>query len=133
ARVGRLFSTFQTVAPTASIVGGGPFPSSSPLVLLPELAPFPNVVPGVLPVQLPMGTTRVLPPGSYGPLAVGQNASLILRGLSSGSGAGAYAVESLRLGFNAQVIADNPVVMNVAERIAVGGLGRIGPSSATGL
>jgi hypothetical protein len=133
AHVGRLFSNVPNVRPTAVIAQGGPFGFTPPLFVLSGLPPFPSFLPGNTPVQVGLGGTLVLQPGSYGNVVVGQNGTLILHGLTSGKGAGVYEINALRTGFNAQVVADNPVVMNIFDRIAMNGLGRLGPAPATGL
>ncbi len=133
AHVGRLFSNVPSIRPGAVIAGGGPFTFAPPLQVLSGLPTFPSFLPGTSAVQVGLGATLVLPPGSYGTVVVGPNGRLILRGLTAGTGAGTYHVRTLRTGFNAQIVADNPVVIDVFDRIVVNGLGRLGPSPATRL
>jgi hypothetical protein len=70
----------------------------------------------------------VLGPGLYGTITVGVNATLVLRGLSPGSGVGRYGVAAVKIGTHASLFADNPVVLNVQGRFSVGGNSAVAPS-----
>ena len=133
AHVGALFANTASVSANAQLVGGGPFPVTLPLPLLDGLPPFPSFAGGTTPVVVPAGATLVLPPGRYGKVVVGQGATLFLRGLGAGSGAGTYLVGSLRVGFQGQVVADNPVVLDVFDKLVISGLGSLAPAPTTHL
>src|SRR5262249_16186020 len=101
--------------------------------LLDGLPPFPTFAPGNAPVTVPAGATLVLAPGIYGKVVVGQGATLALSGLGAGSGAGTYFVQSLRVRFPRQVLASNPVVLDVLEKVVISGAGTLAPAPNTKL
>jgi len=133
ARVGRLFARDAKVKLGAVVVNGGPFPFTLPLAAADDLMPFPAATPGSTLVVVPGGQTVVLAPGAYGDVLVDQDGTLVLRGLSPGSGAGLYEIEAVRVGFAGHVVAHNPVVVDVGDRFVLGGVADFGPSPATGL
>jgi hypothetical protein len=132
-RVGRLFAREATIKPGAVVTNGGPFQFTLPLVAPSTLPPFPPAAPGSTQVTVATGQTVVLAPGAYGGVLLDQDATLVLRGLTPGSGAGLYELQSLRVGFNAHVIAHNPVVLNVSDRFVLGGAADVGPSPVASL
>jgi slime mold repeat-containing protein len=133
ARLGRLFANAAAVPPGTVAARGGPFRFTLPLNVLAALPSFPSLIAGTNPVGVPALGTLVLEPGSYGTVTVGQGATLVLRGLSPGSGAGSYHIQSLRLGSNAQLIAYNPVVIEVVDRVLLGRAARLGPSTVVSM
>ena len=133
ARVGRLFANMTTLPPDASTARGGPFRFTPPLAVLDALPSFPPFTAGTNPIGVPALGTLVLQPGSYGTVVVGQGGTLVLRGLSPGSGAGTYHIQSLRLGASARAIAYNPVVIDVVDRVLLGRSARLGPSTVVNM
>ncbi len=133
ASIGALFANTASVSDNAILVGGGPFPVTVPLPLLDGLPPFPTFAPGSTPVTVPAGATVILAPGIYGKVVVGQGGTLALSGLGAGSGAGTYFVQSLRVGFQGQVLASNPVVLDVFDKVVISGLGTLAPAPNTKL
>jgi hypothetical protein len=124
--VGRLF-TNTFIDGGATITGGGPLSVSLPLALTGSLPPFPTATPGPTAIEVLEGTTLVLAPGAYDLVRVRTGGTLILQGLSNG-GAGVYELRVLSLSFDSNLLADNPVVLNVADRLAVSGQSFLGPS-----
>ena len=127
ANVGRLFSNEPLLKDGSSINSGGPFPVTLPITF-PNLPAFPSAVAGTQAVEVAAGDTVVLGPGLYGSVSVGVNATLVLRGLSAGSGVGRYGVASVKIGTHASLLADNPVILNVAGRFSAGGSSTVAPS-----
>jgi hypothetical protein len=128
ARVGRLFANAVRDA-GAIILDGGPFAVTLPLSLVATLPPFPAVAADPAnPITVPAGATVVLPPGAYGDVKVETLGTLVLRGLDAGGGAGTYHVTKLTVGFQGQMLADNPVVVNTAEKFTVLAHTFVGPA-----
>ena len=127
ANVGRLFSNDPLLTNGSSINSGGPFQVTLPITF-PNLPAVPTVVAGTQAVDVAAGQTVILGPGLYGAINVGLNATLVLRGLSSGSGVGRYGVAAVKIGTNAKLFADNPVILNVQGRFSAGSSSTVGPS-----
>src|SRR5262245_29718095 len=124
--VGRLFSNDAVVRGDARAAAGGPFAVSLPLVL--ALPTSPSVTPGAQDITVDPGASMLLAPGSYRKITVGTGGRLTLRGLTGGSGAGQYQVESVKVGFEGALLADNPAVVNVAGRVSLTSRCRVGAS-----
>jgi hypothetical protein len=125
ARIGRLFANRTVFRASAALVNGGPFAFAPPLALDP-LPPFPAAAPGPVSIDVPPHSVVALPPGAYGTVLVGPGATLVLHGLSPGSASGRYDLEALMLVSDARVLVDNPVVVNVAERVSFFGVSPVG-------
>src|SRR5262249_2227237 len=132
ATVGRLFANTTVAHPTPLLGNGGPFSVAMPLVLSPPSADLPVVAGAGDPITVGAGDTRVLPPGQYGAVSVSAGGKLILRGLSE-NGAGVYTIASLVTMPSAGLIADNPVVVSVGDRIGFADASLVGGSPAAHL
>ncbi len=131
AHVGRLFANAPFVDSQATVTNGGPFPVHIPLVLMPppSLPPIPGSGPGTPPtVSVPPGATQPLAPGRYAAVTVGTNAKLVLHGLTAGGSAGIYEMQSLLLMPGSHMLADNPVVVFLDDRLAFSGASASGSS-----
>jgi hypothetical protein len=126
--VGRLYANSAVIAPGAAADNGGPFRFSVPLALGPPLPALPMGSPGGTPVSVPDGGSQTLAPGSYTDVFVGRDATLILQGLSPGSGSGRYDVQTLTIAFDAHLQAANPVDVRVADRLAFLPTSTVGPA-----
>ncbi len=118
AHVGRLFSNSEVIVTGAGADDGGPFRFAAPLRLAPPLPPLPTGAPGGGPVSVPQGGSLALAPGAYTDVFVGRDATLVLQGLSPGSGAGRYDVDTFVVSFQGHVVAANPVDVRVFDRLA---------------
>jgi hypothetical protein len=56
------------------------------------------------------------------------NATLVLRGLFPGSGDSRFGAAAVKIGTNAKLFADNPVILNVQGRFSAGGSSTVTPS-----
>jgi len=124
--VGHLFSNDATVRTGATAAAGGPLAVQLPLVV--ALPAAPAVTPGPQDITVDPGASVLLAPGSYRKITVGAGGRLTLRGLTGASGAGQYQADSIKVGFEAALLADNPVVVNVAGRVSLTSRSRVGAS-----
>ena len=127
-RVGRLFSNAETIKTGAVVQDGGAYRFPTPLVLSPALPPFGTATPGSTPVNVLPGATVTLAPGAYGEVLVNTAGTLVLSGLDPGSGKGSYDFASLSVLFQATVQANHPVVIRIADRLAVLPRAVLGPA-----
>lgn len=126
--VGRLFSNLPNVRDPNTLLNGGPFSFTAPLTFT-NLFPFPTFAAGTTDVVVTEGETRILNPGAYGKIVVGQGGRLVLRGYTGGTGIGRFNVASIKMAFEARITADNAVIINVRDRVGMAGRSYLGPSS----
>jgi hypothetical protein len=130
--IGRLFSNNAIVIPGAFVGDGGPFAFVPPLVL-PMLPTFSAASPSSNDVDANGGGTQYLAPGAYGNVTVEPGATLVLHGLTPGSGVGGYDVQTLKVIGGGRLSADNPVVVRVAGSLKVTGKSQVGPTPGSPL
>jgi hypothetical protein len=92
---------------------------------------------GTATIDVAPGETRGLPPGAYDTVTVGSGAVLVLNGTSLG-GAGVYHLRMLVLTTGAHLLANNPILVHIDQRLAFSGIGSgngsvVGPASAAHL
>jgi hypothetical protein len=124
----------QLYANVVEQYGPAPTPFTPPIIADVPLAcgypnPFPPCAVGV-DVDVPVGTTTVLPPGSYGRVRVhgtaASSASLVLTG-------GTYVFCDLKVSRTAQLRVQNPSTIDVVGRVTFGPDTFFGPDTGSGL
>jgi hypothetical protein len=128
--IGRLFCNEDLVLPTAFLAFGGPFRFTPPLTF-PTLPAFMTGAGGGSDVIVPARSTQFLAPGTYGNVIVEKGGTLILHGTNGNGPTGRFDVLGVKVIDGGELLADNPVQVNVKNALRLTGTATIAPSATS--